>query len=376
MRICLVGPTHPYRGGISHYTTLLYRHLKKKHDTLFIAFSRQYPKWLFPGKTDIDPSLSRIDEPCIQKILDSMNPVSWIRSALRVIKYQPDFIIIPWWVSFWAPQFWTISVIVKHFSNARLIFLCHNVVEHESGALNKLLTRMVLKKGDGFIVHSDEDLNNLKRILPGARVQKTFHPTYDVFNMADFNPGTIRSRYNITGNILLFFGFVRPYKGLKFLIKAMAKIVKSHDVTLMVVGEFWKDKDSYLSMIRALDLEKKVVVVDEYVANEEVGNYFCAADLVVQPYISATGSGVVQTAFAFEKPVLATRVGCLPEVIDHRKTGLLVTPGSEAAIAAEVTYFLDLKDKHYFNTNIRKENYKFSWNKLIETIEELIKRIG
>lgn len=318
----------------------------------------------------MDPSSSHIAEPGTQKILDSMNPVSWIHSAVRIIRYQPDLIIIPWWVSFWAPQFWTISVIVKCFCSARLIFLCHNVVEHESGLLDKLLTKIVLKRGDGFIVHSDEDLKNLKRILPDARVQKTFHPTYDVFNMADFNPQTIRSRYNITGNVLLFFGFVRPYKGLKFLIQAMPEILKSHDVTLMVVGEFWKDKESYLYMIRSLNLEKNVVIVDEYVPNEEVGNYFCAADLVVQPYISATGSGVVQTAFAFNKPVIATKVGCLLEVIDHGKTGFLIEPKSSTAVADAINMYIKNGEGAIFQEKIKSQNYLFSWGRMISVIEK------
>ncbi len=371
MKICLIGPTHPFRGGISHYTTLLYRHLRKRHDTLFISFVRQYPKWLFPGKTDIDPSQEHIQEPGVLKILDSMNPLTWIKTVRTIITNNPDLVIIPWWVSFWAPQFWIISFFVKLFIKTKIIFLCHNVVEHESKWIDKLLTKLVLKQGDGFIVHSDDDLNNLKRILPDARVQKTFHPTYDVFNMADFDPQTIRAQYNITGNILLFFGFVRPYKGLKFLIQAMPEIVKSHDVTLMVVGEFWKDKEEYLSMIQALDLSKKVVIVDEYVPNEEVGNYFCAADLVVQPYISATGSGVVQTAFAFNKPVIATRVGCLTDVVDHGKTGFIVDPQDSSAIALAVGVYLSEINHAKMAGNIQSKSRLFSWDRLIKVIEKI-----
>ena len=369
MKICLIGPTHPFRGGISHYTTLLYRHLRKQHDTLFIAFSRQYPKWLFPGKTDIDPSTSHISEPRVHKILDSMNPATWIRSALKIVKHKPDLVIIPWWVSFWTPQFWTISFIIKRFSNARLIFLCHNVVEHESKALDKLLTGIVLKRGTGFIVHSDEDLNNLLHILPGARVQKTFHPTYDVFNMANCTPQAVRSKYKITGKILLFFGFVRPYKGLKYLIQAMPEIIKHNDATLMIVGEFWKDKAEYISMIKALELEQHIVIVDEYVPNEAVGSYFSAADLVIQPYVSATGSGVIQTAFAFNKPVIATSVGCLPEVIEHGKTGFLVEPSNCTQIAQSVNHYFTETDVECMQKNIAKANEKFSWNYLVTCVE-------
>ncbi len=373
MKICLIGPTHPFRGGISHYTTLLFRHLRKRHDTLFVSFIRQYPNWLFPGRTDIDPSQSHIHEPGIQKALDSMNPLTWIRSACIIIKHRPDLVIIPWWVSFWTPQFWTISSIIKRFTDAKIIFLCHNVVEHESKWLDKLLTRVVLKKGDGFIVHSNEDLSNLKAIMPHALVQKTYHPTYDVFNMKDYDETKIRNRYKITGKSLLFFGFVRPYKGLKYMIQALPEILKTHDVTLMVVGEFWKDKKEYLSQIQALDLENKVVIVDDYISNEDVGDFFCAADLVVQPYTSGTGSGVVQTAFAFTVPVIATRVGCLPEVIDHGRTGFLVEPESAEEISRAVVNYLNLPGKDPLKENIINENYRFSWDRMVNVIEDLSK---
>lgn len=371
MRICLIGPTYPFRGGISHYTTLLYHHLKKKNNTLFLSFTRQYPKWLFPGKTDIDPSREHIQEQGVQKVLDSMNPFTWLKSAQIIIKHNPELVIIPWWVSFWAPQFWTISLLIKVLTNSKILFLCHNVVEHESKWIDRILTRFVLKKGDLFIVHSSEDQNNLKAIIPDAIVRKTFHPTYDVFNMADFDTDKIRTRCKIKGNILLFFGFVRPYKGLKYLIKALPEIIKTNDVTLMIVGEFWKDKDEYIALIKDLGLEKYIIIVDEYVPNEEVGDYFSAADLVVQPYTSATGSGVVQTAFAFGKPVIATKVGCLPEVIDHSETGFLVEPEDPHGIEKAVNQYFRQIDKDYMKSNIEKENYRFSWDRMIEVIEEL-----
>ena len=371
MRICLLGPTHPFRGGISHYTTLLYRHLIKRHEALFVSFVRQYPKWLFPGKTDIDPSQSQIQEPGVLRILDSMNPYTWFKTAQSIIKFKPDLVIIPWWVSFWAPQFWTISFLIQLFTNSKILFLCHNVVEHESKWIDKLLTRLVLSKADFFIVHSKEDQENLEVIIPIAVIKKTYHPTYDVFNMSDYDSEKIRSRYDIKGNILLFFGFVREYKGLKYLLKAIPDILNDLDVTLLVVGEFWKDKDQYLSLISTLGIEKNVIIVDEYVPNEEVGDYFCAADLVIQPYTSATGSGVVQTAFGFNKPVIATKVGCLPEVIEHAKTGFLVEPQNINEIVVTVNKFFNQTDKARMKENIIKGNYRFSWEKLIGVIEKL-----
>lgn len=370
MKICLIGPTYPFRGGISHYTTLLYRHLRTRHDVLFLAFKRQYPKWIFPGKTDIDPSQIHIHEEGSQRILDSMNPISWLKVARKIVNTNQDLLIIPWWVSFWAPQFWTITILVKLLGKTKILFLCHNVVEHESKWIDKVLTRAVLKNGDFFIVHSVEDENNLLAMFSNARVRKSFHPTYDVFNEGDFDGSKIKERFGIEGNVILFFGFVREYKGLKYLLEAVPEVLNIIPVTLLVVGEFWKDKDYYLNLIEELGIKANVIFVDEYVPNEEVGEYFNVADLVVQPYISATGSGIIQIAFGFHRPVISTRVGCLPEVVDDGKTGYLVSPKSSSEIATAIIKFFESKKKAEFRENIKKDNYRFSWDRMVDVIEE------
>lgn len=370
MKVSLIGPTYPFRGGISHYATLLYRHLITRHKVDFLAFKRQYPQWLFPGKTDVDPSQIRIQEEGARRILDSMNPITWLRVAWQVKKSDPNIVIIPWWTSFWAPQFWTISLIIKIFCNSKILFLCHNVVEHESKSIYRILTRFVLKNGDFFIVHSTEDQQHLLSMLPNAKVKTTFHPTYDVFSFGNRHPNVIREKYGIEGHIILFFGFVREYKGLKYLIKALPEVLSKVQVTLLVVGEFWKNKDEYLSLIAELGLEKHIVIVDEYVPNEEVGLYFSAADLVVQPYVSATGSGIIQIAFAFDKPVIATRVGCLPDVVENGKTGYLVSPKSSLEIAAAVVTFFQNEKGGTFSENIRKQKAKFSWDRLVAIVED------
>ena len=371
MKICLIGPTYPFRGGISHYTTLLYRHLQTRHDVLFLAFKRQYPKWIFPGKTDIDPSQIHIHEEGSQRILDSMNPISWLKVARKIVNTNQDLLIIPWWVSFWAPQFWTITILVKLFGKTKILFLCHNVVEHESKWIDKVLTRAVLKNGDFFIVHSVEDENNLLAMFSNARVRRSFHPTYDVFNEGNFDGSKIKERFGIEGNVILFFGFVREYKGLKYLLEAVPEVLNIIPVTLLVVGEFWRDKDYYLNLIEELGIKANVIFVDEYVPNEEVGEYFNVADLVVQPYISATGSGIIQIAFGFHIPVISTRVGCLPEVVDDGKTGYLVSPKSSLEIATAIIKFFQRKKKEEFRENIIKDNYRFSWDRMIDVIEEM-----
>ena len=371
MKIYLIGPTHPFRGGLSHHTTLLYRHLQKRHETFFFAFKRQYPKFLFPGKTDIDPSQTYIQEEGVQRILDSMNPISWFKVARKIIKSDPDLVIIPWWVSFWAPQFWTISLLVKIFANSKILFVCHNVVEHESKWIDKLLTRFVLKNGDFFIVYAGEEQQNLLTILPEARVKKSFHPTYDVFNTGGFNSDKIRKKYGIEDKVILFFGFVREYKGLKYLIRALPKVLSEITVTLLIVGEFWKDKDEYLYLIDNLGIKENIIIIDDYIPNEEVGFYFSAADLVVQPYTSATGSGIVQMAFEFNKPVIATMVGCLPEMVENGKTGYLVHPRSSQELAIAIVKYFRENNAEQFKKNIEQQRHKFSWDRMVDDIENL-----
>lgn len=371
MKISLIGPTYPFRGGISHYTTLLYQHLRKRHDVQFLAFKRQYPTWLFPGKTDIDPSQVHIQEEGVERMLDSLNPISWFRVARKIIQASPDLLIIPWWVSFWTPQFTTIAVLVKWLSRAKILFLCHNVVEHESRWIDRALTHLVLSNGNFFLVHSAEDQGNLLAMFPDANIWRTFHPTYDVFNRGDNHDQRIRKQHGIEGNVVLFFGFVREYKGLRYLIEALPEVLSQVDVTLLIVGEFWNDKKEYLDLIKKLDLENYIVIIDEYVPNEEVGLYFNAADLVVQPYTSATGSGIIQVAFGFYKPVVATLVGSLAEVVKDGKTGYLVSPESSSEIAKAIITFFQENRAEEFAENIKNDSYRFSWDHLIDVIEEL-----
>ena len=373
MKIAMIGPTAPFRGGISHYTTLLFRHLKNRHDVRFFAFKQQYPACLFPGKTDIDPSLSPFAAPDVEPVLDSMNPLTWIATAQKIIQSRCDLLIIPWWVSFWAPQFLSILSLVKHRSNAKILFVCHNVVAHESRFFDRLLTRMVLKKGDFFIVHSKADEHNLRAMLPKAIIRRQFHPTYDVFSQAEELPEDCCRMTGLQRPVILFFGFVREYKGLKYLLAAMPEILAEVPATLLIVGEFWKDKAVYLKIIDDLGIGAYVKIVDAYVPNEDVSKYFNPADLVVQPYVSATGSGVVQMAFGFCKPVVATAVGSLPEMVEDGKTGFVVPPGDAPAIARAVIRFFKENRAGEFSENIKKQQYRFSWDHLVDGIEEVSK---
>ena len=373
MKICIVGPSYPFRGGISHYTTLLYKSLKRSHDVKFYAFKRQYPHLLFPGKTDRDTSNVAIEEEGVEYVLDSLNPLSWLVVFFKTKKYNPELLVFPWWVSFWTPQFWSISLLIKAFTRIKILFLCHNVVEHESGFFDRVCTRVVLSLGDYFIVHSKEDFRNLKKMFPYCKVKESFHPTYEVFSSERMSKYEAQQKIEVKGGrILLFFGFVRKYKGLKYLLEALPTILENTDVKLMVVGEFWNDKEEYLKSINELDISNNVIVIDKYIPNEDIGLYFSAADIVMLPYISGTGSGVVQVAFGFNKPVIATDVGCLSEVVEPGKTGYVVESCNPQAIADAVTRFYKEDKEAEFVKRIIEEKDKFSWDRMVEVIEEFL----
>ena len=369
MKIVLIGPTYPLRGGISHHTTLLYRHLRKRHEVHFFAFRRQYPKWIYPGKSDKDSSQIPIKEDGIEHVLDSLNPVTWVNVFQRIRRVSPELIIFPWWVSFWAPQFWTITSLTRIFTHSKILFICHNVVEHESSVIDKICTRFVLKKGHQFIVHSNEDLRNLRKIITDANVKKNTHPSYEVFHRGDIPKEEARKQLCIEGNTILFFGFVRPYKGLHYLIEAMPKIIKHQSINLLIVGEIWQGEEEYRKQIAELGIGNNIRIINQYVPNEQVGLYFAASDLVVLPYVSATGSGIVQAAFGCNKPVISTLVGSLQEVIDHSKTGYLVPPKDSKAIADAVLSFYKNEQEINFIKNIIKVRERFSWDKMVDTIE-------
>jgi glycosyltransferase involved in cell wall biosynthesis len=379
MKIDLIGPSYPFKGGISHYSTLLFKNLKKEHtnSVKFYSFKRQYPRFLYPGKTDKDSSHSPLRDSEVEPCLDSMNPFTWINVAKKIVRDKPDLTIFPWWTAFWAPSFFVIIRLIRTFSKTKLLFICHNIVEHEKSRLKHALTKCVLKRGDYFIVHSDEEKKRLIEITGKTRVKVSFHPTYEAFNPRAIPQSDAKEKLKISEeNVLLFFGFVRPYKGLSYLIQAMPDILDRMDARLVIAGEFWEDKDPYLKLIKTLGLEEKVTIADRYIPNEEIPTFFYASDIVILPYISVTGSGLVQLAFGFQKPVVATRIGALAEVVADKKTGFLVPPRNPEEIAKAVKAFFSDSDREAMARWIEKESEKFSWNHLAAAIAAFGKEGG
>lgn len=377
MRICVVGPTYPYRGGIAHYTTLLVRHLRQAgHHASLYSFTRQYPRWLFPGKTDRDPSSAPLRVDC-EYILDPINPLTWLKLFRRVRAESPDLLLLQWWVPYWTPCLATVAGLVKRFTRIPIAIVCHNVMPHDAGVFDRRLALTVLRYGDALIVHSEQDRYRLLALLPKARVVKAYLPTYA--GLAELQGGVdtaaLRGQLNLPPGepIMLFFGFVRPYKGLDYLIQALPRIRERVPAHLLVVGEFWSSSEYYERFAEEFGVARHITFVNRYVPNEELHPYFDLADVVVLPYIAATQSAVVQLAFGFNKPVITTRVGGLHEVVHDGRNGLIVPSHDDVALADAVVRFYQEPVGETIRTTMAAGGAggAYAWDDLVATLEEL-----
>jgi len=354
------------------YTSLLYQELIKKHNVEFISFKKLYPSLLYPGKSDKDFKSKELLTTQAIKLLDPTSPFSWFVTYKKIKKYSPDVVIFSWWVSFFAPSYFILSTLIKSFSNVKILFLCHNVIEHETNIIKRWITKSVLQKGDCFIVHSIKDSIYLQKAIPDKKIRKVFHPLYDVYNYDNLSKEKARAILEENSDIILFFGFVREYKGLKYLIKAFSKLSPSFDLKLYIIGEFWQNKDEYIQLIKKFNLQDKIIIRDSYIANEEVQIYFSASDIVVLPYLSATGSGIVKIAYGFNKPVIVTDTGALSEVVEDCKTGFIVPPENSDAITSKLEQFYSMNDKDKFSKYIAEYKKQFSFSKITKQIEEFV----
>ena len=361
-RIVLIGPVYPYKGGISHYTGLMYRALAKKYQTFMVSYRFQYPGFLYKKEQkDYTNDSFRVED--TRFWIHTANPLNWIRTAERIRKLNPDLTIVQWWHPYFAPCY---LVLTRLLGKRKILFICHNVFPHERFPFDRKLTRMVLKRGDAFIVQSGKDAEDLTSILPGARFEQAVHPTYNVFKFENMSKEKARQLLQIPmeEKVLLFFGFVREYKGLKYLIHALPRIRKEcENIRLFVVGDFGgvQNREAYEKIMEENRVKDAVTVCDGYIPDREIEKYFAACDLVVLPYVSATQSGIVQIAYGFEKP----------DVVENGKTGYVVEPENPDALAdAVVRYFVEDKEEE-FGENVKKEAYRFDWERIVETVQRL-----
>jgi glycosyltransferase involved in cell wall biosynthesis len=369
----ILGPTHPHRGGIAHYTTLLARAMAERHALSMISFRRLYPGFLFPGVTQFDRSAEALRPPVSpEPILDSLNPLTWRAAGRRLRALAPEILVVPWWHPFFGPS---LGVAARTASlgpgRPKRIFLCHNVEPHETTPLGRALAAYGLGAADGFLVHARSEAERLRPRAAGRPVRVHPHPTYEVFHRRPPSREEARAALDVRGRTILFFGYVRPYKGLADLLEALRIARPDAWDLLLVTGEFYEPRDRYEGLLRDPALQGKVRVTDRYVANEEVAAYFAAADVVALPYRSATGSGIAQVAFGAGAPVIATRTGGLEEVVEDGVSGLLVPPEDPAALAGAVERFFDQDLGPVLKEGVLRARDRFTWDGLVRAIEVL-----
>lgn len=341
-------------------------------DVKVITFKRLYPTCLFPGKSQIDLESREKIEIESESFLDSINLLTWLEMVSKIKKEKPDMLILHWWTPFFAPLSFTISYLTKKLTNTKVLFICHNVLPHEARSMDKILTKMAIKHSDFYIVHSEEDYNKLTKLIPGSNVTRTVHPTYEIFKFEGISKQDAKRRLNLKNDVILYFGFVREYKGLKILLESMKEILENMDINLLVVGEFWEDKNGYLEQIDLLGIEKNVVIIDKYIPNEEVGLYFSAADVVVLPYISASQSGIIQIAYGFNKPVITTDVGGLPDVVEDGITGFVVPAKNSKALSEAIIIYFEGSYENIFEENIKNRKDTYSWENFTNLIKNFL----
>ncbi len=373
MRFSLVGPVYPFRGGIAHYTARLCQALAERgHAWRLFSFTRLYPRRLFPGATDRDTSQVGLTVPATYT-LDTLNPLTWWATAAAVRAEQPQVVVLQWWVPFLAPV-WAALAQWTRGEGRRVVFVCHNVLPHERRAWDTGLARLALGPADGFVVQSQGEAEQLRRLRPGRPLAVVPHPVYDVLAQQPADRAQARQKLGLpeAAPVLLFFGFVRAYKGLAVLLEALPAIrAQLRQARLLVVGEFWHDKPAYLDQITRLGLTDCVTLVDRYVPNEALPEYFAAGDVVVLPYTHATQSGVVQLAYGFGRPVITTRVGGLPEAVREGETGLLVAPDDPAALAEAVVRFFRDGLAEPLTAGVRAHAGNPRWDALVDALEQL-----
>jgi D-inositol-3-phosphate glycosyltransferase len=374
MNIVIIGTAFPYRGGLAAYNERLAKQLViEGHDVTIFTFSLQYPGFLFPGKSQYMEGPSP-DISIVRKV-NSVNPFNWVSVGFKLKKKKPDLLIFKYWIPFMAPCFGTIARIVKSNRHTRVLSILDNVIPHEARPGDKILTRYFTSCTDGAIGMSQSVLNDLMLFRNNIPVKLNPHPLFDNFGSPATRPeALIKLGLEADFRYLLFFGFIRAYKGLDLLINAFSnKRLRKLKLKLIIAGEFYEDASPYKELIRQNNLEKEIILFDRFIKDEEVRLFFSAADLIVQPYKSATQSGVTQIAYHFEKPMLVTDVGGLKEIVPHGTCGYVVNT-EPVEIADSIVDFFENDRNEIFTNNIRKEKEKYSWNKMTGSIMEVYKK--
>jgi glycosyltransferase involved in cell wall biosynthesis len=371
-KILIIGPAHPLRGG--GITTFNHRLAKEFNDNGYqcsiISFSLQYPSFLFPGISQFstEPAPAGIR---IESLINSINPFNWIKVGQRIKKQNPDLVIVRFWLPFMGPSLGTILRIIKKNRHTKIICIADNIVPHEKRPGDKPFTTYFLKACDAFVTMSEKVLSDLKKFQPVKPALLVPHPLYDNFG-EKISKAEARGKLGIAraDKLLVFFGFIRHYKGLYMLLQAMTDPrIRDQNIKLLVAGEFYEDEAPYRNFVTDNRLEDVVIFHNHFIADADVKQFICAGDCIVQPYRNATQSGVTPLAYHFEKPMIVTNVGGLPSLVPHQKAGLVCEPDPQS-IGDAILQFYQLGEPHFL-PHIIEEKKKLSWKKLTTAILDL-----
>lgn len=371
-KIIILGPAHPLRGGLASFDQRLCKEFNDQgYDCSIYSFSLQYPSFLFPGTTQYstEPPPENIR---IETCINSVNPFNWLKIGWKLKKERPDLIVVRYWLPFMGPALGTILRLASTNRHSLIVAITDNVLPHEKRPGDRIFTRYFLKSCQAFVTMSEKVLADLKQFEPGKPARQVLHPLYDNFGPA-IPTNEARTKLGLEQDkiLLLFFGFIRKYKGLDLLLEAMnllnkKGVLSQYNIKLLIAGEFYEDAQKYKEQIRDLKLEDYLVLKTDFIPDQEVRYYLCSANLVVQPYRNATQSGVTPLSYHFEKPMLVTNVGGLPQMVPHGKAGLVCEPNPDS-IAEAIEDFVRLGENHFL-PHLRTEKQKYSWGILAEAL--------
>ncbi len=374
LKIFIIGPAFPLRGGPAQFNENLCLELNKEgHDAQIISYKLQYPNFLFPGSSQFEKSGSAPLGIKIHTILNTINPFNWLMVARFIRKQKPDFILFRYWLPFFGPCLGTIGKLVK--SHTKVLALTDNIIPHEKRIGDHVFTKYFVKNCDGFIAMSKVVLNDLSIFTQNLNKAYSPHPMYENYgDLISIDIARKKLNLNPHDKIILFFGLIRHYKGLDILLEALAAPeIKNQGVKLLIAGEFYDDKNFYLQLIKKLNLQDCVIVHDKFIPNDEVRDYFCAANLVAQTYRNATNSGVTMVGYFYEKPMLVTNVGGLSEIVPNEVCGYVVENNC-ALISEKVVDFFANNRENEFVKNVKIEKKKYEWIEFINSLLTLYNR--
>lgn len=370
-RVIIIGPAYPLRGGLATFNQRLAAEFKSNGDDCsIVSFSLQYPSLLFPGKTQYSTDLAP-ENVTIEPLINSIDPYNWLKVGRYLQKLKPDLIVVRYWIPFMGPALGTLLRLIKRNGHTKIICIADNIVPHERRLGDNTFTHYFLKSCDGFITMSEKVLADLRKFEKKKPAQLVQHPLYDNFG-EKVSKKAARDFLGLNENdkIILFFGFIRKYKGLDLLLHAMTyEHLKKLDIKLLIAGEFYEDERDYLQIIKRNHLEKAIIMRNTFIPDSEVKWHLCAADAVVQPYRAATQSGVTPLAYYFEKPMVVTNVGGLPDLVPNLKCGIVCAPQPQA-IAEAISKFYELGEEHFI-PHLRIEKQKYSWTNLVTAIKSM-----